>query len=232
MPWIIPLVAEGVKYYGQKQAGDAAGRATAAGIAAQAADRSKAMGTVGDTLKYAMQSPDGRIAQAKDDYLGALRDNSALTSRSYTDVPGANSRYADAVAGANSNATALATKRAQFMSVLRGMQRNRGDVGQHLSDAALTIGGIGQDTADDMRASGLAVEKAGQVNPAYGAVADLLSNYGKSLGSQYTTQPLQRPGASATGDAGSSVLDSLGDFRTAGLTNSPRFGSVFGNANF
>jgi hypothetical protein len=182
----IPLIAmaagAAVKAYGQHQADKGAADKLAAGLRQQAADRSKAMGVVGNQLQYATNAtPEARTGQALDDYMGALRGGAAGSDASYTPVAGANSRYAQAVAAAKGTAGDLAARRAQFMSVLRGMQRERGDINQHFLDAGTAVSGIGQDTNDDMRAAGLAVQKAAQVNPAYGIAGNLISNAGSAF---------------------------------------------------
>lgn len=229
MPWIVPLVGMAVKAYGNKQANDGSKAATAAGLAAQAADRGKAMGVVGDQLKYATGSnPAGRTSQALSDYMDELRGNAGNTAKSYTTVDGANPRYADAVAAASGAATGQTTKRAQFMSILRGMQRNRGDIQQHMLDANTSLSGISQDTNDDMRNAGLAIQKAGQVNPAYAIAGDLISNAGKAYGIGSTNATAGPQYKMPTDD------EMLTPVQTdwSGVNNMPKLGNVFGNADW
>lgn len=187
MPMLIPIIAAaagtGIKYYGQKKANEGAEAAAAAGREQLAADRHRAMDEIsGVTTAEANLSPAQRTAQASQDYMDALRSGAPQVASSYAAVPGANPRYAEAVKAASDSATAQAQARADLIAGIRGATRSREDVHQKLLDTNTNVQGIGQDANLDAINAGMAVQQAGQVNPAYGMAGDFLSAAGKAYG--------------------------------------------------
>lgn len=219
MPQAIPLiVGAGVKYYGQRQAANGARDAAAAGLARQVADRANAMGLVGqNTSEIANDTPAARTTQAMDDYMSALRGGTNNSAASYPTVAGANPRYAEAVKAASNQATDLATKRATLMAGLRGQQRMRGDEALRAATEGTNLTGIGQDAASDAAVTGLNVQKAGEVNPAYGLVGGLIQNAGAAFSptgaaAMKTGSAIPyTPASSAFGDAGNSLGSFFGN---------------------